>query len=1525
MAAITKVFEIKLTGSQEVSKGLGTIKRSMDSMGKTIAITKRELDAMLNAKGDSTQIEGLKRKLDELNKSYQQLKNQRTSTERNARDAAMAEKALADAALRQAQAQKELARAERERIKSQIDQEKELDRQIAAEQKLENQLRRQKQVLDALPGSYNEIRNQLNQLRPFIQSGGMGGTIAFNGQNLNFDQAIAEFKRLSAAEQDFRRQFSRDGLLVGEYTSGIVQAFERLNIDDIIKKNIDGAKQQLQALEQETKELVAAYRQAQQTGSATMQELQQKIHNNVVETERLSKAVNNAEAQLKGVGGVGAQITESIQRGFRNLRNSIAQFAVGYFGFQAALQGIRRAFADTVALDSQTRAMELVSGTTAELAINQQFLADTTERLGIETISTTNAFKSFYTAATKAGLSGDQAREIFQAASEAGANLKLSTEQMNGVLLAFSQVASKGRVQAEELRGQIGERIPGAFSLAAKAMGVTEQELNKMLETGQVASKEFLPKFAKELKNAFGTENQARITGLQASINRLRNEFTQLLTNNQGGLTTTFTAIIESVRILVKMLPALITLLSLYAAGWLYTNRVMIAAKAVLLFQKNILPLLTTLIGGQANALRIYAAVSALASKAMAAFSKVLSNPIFRIFSLLIAGTAVAMKAFADQASSASRALDSKAKAAKLQADALSIANKETQESISKEQVLLKIIKDRSLADQTRLKALDELKKMMGEYGEALTLENVLTQEGIDLIEKYNTKLLEGAKIRAAQAVAKREDEKLRSLLVSQSDIETAIATGGTINTTQLSDEILDAYYKATGRSASKIGKWLGDKIGISFDYSGDDLKVFSSVVKKMIAEQTEMATTAALQAMQAEPAPGETTGPIGRTIAAIEADLKEANAQFETAVIGSRDFIELKEKIAKLEEELKAAQGASDGGRSNRRGSRLTGDQRDLFKDIDAIRDTLLAQQQQLLLTMQISEEEYLKNVFRINTEAANQKLSVIKGVNAEERKIIAELNLYKLNEEQQTNKKLFDLENKRIENSLALAQAEQQAILAMTESDPTVSETEKFRARQQFYDNLLVMQIDFNKRQAELEKKLGIVSEENEKKRQEAISDIVRKSIENDPTGPRARLRDIETEGEIALARIRQEIAAKAAAIIQSNKSYYTQARELEQLRADETERLLAAEVEMLKNQADEALKQYNRREISLKEYLDRVAEYKTKEAALFELTTDKEISATERFIKALKELSDQFAENLLGIKKYAKDAQGEQQRIKDAVASTANSVKSAVQSAYDGIFQAQRDNIERQKQDHLDSLSREEERAKARAKSTAEQETIQRQYDQKRKEADKKAAEQQKRLALKRLTMDFAVALMKTFAQFGFPLGLLPAAGLTAAYAVQRSLVQKQQFYKGGRVKPVALSSGRITTPPNIPTQPGGDNVLATVKVNEVILNEEQQRRLGGAPTFRRIGVPGFADGGRVTAPQLGTRVQAPAFSSSGIYDIQQSVASDRLDRIESMVEVVARSVYAADVKPVVLNPNHVTKAEQRTKRDIQLVEI
>lgn len=168
-----------------------------------------------------------------------------------------------------------------------------------------------------------------------------------------------------------------------------------------------------------------------------------------------------------------------------------------------------------------------VRGSAAEIA----YLRKTTFDLGLSFESTAKAYQQFSAAARSTSLEGDKARAIFESVAKASAVMGLSADQTSGVLLALQQMISKGTVQSEELRGQLGERLPGAFQTAARAMGVTTAELGKMLEQGQVVADDFLPKFARELENSLGDAAEKAANRLDAAVNKFDNAWQRLKQN----------------------------------------------------------------------------------------------------------------------------------------------------------------------------------------------------------------------------------------------------------------------------------------------------------------------------------------------------------------------------------------------------------------------------------------------------------------------------------------------------------------------------------------------------------------------------------------------------------------------------------------------------------------------------------------------------------------------------------------------------------------------------------------------------------------------------------------------------------------------------------------------------------------------------------------------------------------------------------------------------------------------------------
>lgn len=121
-----------------------------------------------------------------------------------------------------------------------------------------------------------------------------------------------------------------------------------------------------------------------------------------------------------------------------------------------------------------------------------------------------------------------QSEKIFSQIQSAVAAYGLNAQAQEGAFLAISQIASKGVVSMEELRQQLGERLPGALSVAAQSMGMEMQEFNQLVESGQLMASDFIPAFAQKLETQSFVALQTTAKSTQAEISRLENNFVSL-------------------------------------------------------------------------------------------------------------------------------------------------------------------------------------------------------------------------------------------------------------------------------------------------------------------------------------------------------------------------------------------------------------------------------------------------------------------------------------------------------------------------------------------------------------------------------------------------------------------------------------------------------------------------------------------------------------------------------------------------------------------------------------------------------------------------------------------------------------------------------------------------------------------------------------------------------------------------------------------------------------------------------------
>lgn len=236
----------------------------------------------------------------------------------------------------------------------------------------------------------------------------------------------------------------------------------------------------------------------------------------VREIRRYGREIAAREAQVRRLRGETDRMTSQGTRGFGMMSGAIGSWVSGLTAGYAALRSVTAAASD----DATNLAINF--GTGGKGAESIRVITELSDKLGVSLQASKEGFK-ILSGALKGTELESNAQQIFGGVMTAGAAMRLSNEQIEGAYLAVSQIASKGKVQAEELRGQLGERIPGAFGIAARAMNVTQAELNKMLETGQVTAQDFLPKFAAELEKTFGGLAAKVADGPAASMERFSN------------------------------------------------------------------------------------------------------------------------------------------------------------------------------------------------------------------------------------------------------------------------------------------------------------------------------------------------------------------------------------------------------------------------------------------------------------------------------------------------------------------------------------------------------------------------------------------------------------------------------------------------------------------------------------------------------------------------------------------------------------------------------------------------------------------------------------------------------------------------------------------------------------------------------------------------------------------------------------------------------------------------------------------
>ena len=294
----------------------------------------------------------------------------------------------------------------------------------------------------------------------------------------------------------------------------------------------------IEAVERPAREAAAAF---QTLGRQSVQDLERQIVEVRTAMERVAETSRATGTSLTGAFAAGEAKIAALQREIRELtgtlttadkasalfKNSLGQITAGNLvadgiGYLVGkVKELGREFVQAIVQGDKMRlAMNSIYKDSGLAASQIQFLKDSANAAGVSYGDLSKDFIRFSASMKSANIPLQQANELFAALTRAGGSLGMSAEETSGALNALGQMASKGVVSMEELRQQLGDRLPGAFGLVAKGLGITEAALVDLVSSGSLAARDLFPALTGALKTMHGETN-----GLSGAWERLKNVF----------------------------------------------------------------------------------------------------------------------------------------------------------------------------------------------------------------------------------------------------------------------------------------------------------------------------------------------------------------------------------------------------------------------------------------------------------------------------------------------------------------------------------------------------------------------------------------------------------------------------------------------------------------------------------------------------------------------------------------------------------------------------------------------------------------------------------------------------------------------------------------------------------------------------------------------------------------------------------------------------------------------------------------
>ncbi|NAP61943.1 tape measure protein [Escherichia coli] len=220
--------------------------------------------------------------------------------------------------------------------------------------------------------------------------------------------------------------------------------------------------------------------------------------------------------------------SENASNGLDVLASSAIKAGTAIYTFQSALAAYQRVMEIGLQRASAERSIDFVFDKDAGQV--KEFTKSLAQTTGLDIAELQSQFAGFGASAKESmGIQGSE--ELFRNMIGYSRLMGRSEEEIKRALTALSQMAGKGQVMAEELKGQLAEAVPGMVQVFAKATGRNEQELFDAMKKGALKSADTLQKVTQELNKQITAKGgwKAISESTQAQLGNLKNAWNTTL------------------------------------------------------------------------------------------------------------------------------------------------------------------------------------------------------------------------------------------------------------------------------------------------------------------------------------------------------------------------------------------------------------------------------------------------------------------------------------------------------------------------------------------------------------------------------------------------------------------------------------------------------------------------------------------------------------------------------------------------------------------------------------------------------------------------------------------------------------------------------------------------------------------------------------------------------------------------------------------------------------------------------------